>query len=626
MRLLRVLTVLVLVTVVTAPITAATGVQSGGTQQDGANPADEIYVMENGDAVLVYEGEADDTNATVEGDLLTSEGLAFAVINSEEGLDTGSFDLSATLTDGVIDGSTSFAVERPEPLEALDVTLESVQNADTSESTLEFSVEATPESSATAFVSSASTSGSFEQTADSFSLSGEASAETLAVTESQSQSFSLTETDSGYQVDVSREYTVGEFQTRQWETRQRAEQTLNGQFGFIGAQLGGNADVSVQSYNFDASTNRLDIEYRVTLEGVEAGLQQQLARSLAQDDTVDLSQEEASEFAGRLLAAEFETVEGSLVQEPGSATVNWNIQLSNVGDAQLAALELSAASEDGVDQSVVDRRQETLEASRAADLQQTTEWSLNYGAEGDSITVDGTVESGATNWAAFTDEIESGDRTIGSQEIDLSVTTEGEEITGEGSFAVEREELVQSALDSAINTAESDGDDEAVTGLLAFDEADFQQAKVEASASTDGTNVRAGAQFGDLESLADVVGETYGGLDIGDVVVRTEGETTRTYVYVEGAVSEGASEEDVRSLSVVDEDTQVNMPGDYDREFPTADPDRAADFLGVSPDGSGDGGDGDDGDDDGGLAQPGMGVVVALLAVVLAVVALRRRQ
>ena len=623
MRLLRVLTVLVLVAVVTAPMTAATGVQSGQTQQE-ANPADEIYVQENGDAVLVYEGETeDDTNGTVEGDLLTSEGLAFGVLDSSEGLDSGSFDLSATLTGSGLDGSTSFQFERPDTLQAFDLTLETVRNADTSETSLEFSVEATPESSVTAFVSSASTSGSLEQSAESVALTGQASAETLAVTDSQTQSFSLSETDSGYQIDVSRAYTVGEFQTRQWESRERAQQTLSAQFGFISTQLGGTADVSIDSYSFDASTSRLDIEYQVTLQDVEAGLQQQLARSLAQDESVDLSQEEASEFAQRILSAEIDTVEATVEQEPGTATVNWNIELSNIADAQIAVLELSAASGEGINQSVIDRRQETLEASQAAGLQQTTEWSLDYTAEGGSVAVEGSVDASASNWAAFTDELESRDRTVGSQELDLSVTTEGEQVTGEGTFAFEREDLIQSAIDSGIDAAETDGDEEAVTGLLAFDEADFQQAKLEASADADGTTVRAGAQFGDLENLATLVGETYGGLDIGDVVVRTEDGTTRTYVYVEGAVSEGASEDDVRSLSVVDGETQVNMPGDYDREFPTADADRAANFLGVS---LGDGDNGDGSDDGGGLAQPGMGVVVALVAIVISVVALRRRQ
>jgi PGF-CTERM protein len=94
------------------------------------------------------------------------------------------------------------------------------------------------------------------------------------------------------------------------------------------------------------------------------------------------------------------------------------------------------------------------------------------------------------------------------------------------------------------------------------------------------------------------------------VVGRANETGGETVVRVPGAVSGTPTEQRVRSLSGVGEETTVHLPGEWDREFPAMDVERARNFL--SDDGTGSSG-------------PGFGVLAAVAALLAAGLLGRRR-
>jgi hypothetical protein len=99
------------------------------------------------------------------------------------------------------------------------------------------------------------------------------------------------------------------------------------------------------------------------------------------------------------------------------------------------------------------------------------------------------------------------------------------------------------------------------------------------SAGTGGLTLETGAAVARPGALTDALA-SQGLPGFAAAVGRTTDGETRSYVRLSGAVAGDASEDDVRSLSVVNDSTTVHMPGEWDREFPAAETDRAEEFLG----------------------------------------------
>jgi hypothetical protein len=143
----------------------------------------------------------------------------------------------------------------------------------------------------------------------------------------------------------------------------------------------------------------------------------------------------------------------------------------------------------------------------------------------------------------------------------------------------------------------------------------FSIAKMDASLDDEGGwSLEAGASFENGTALASAI-ESTEGIRITQVVGEQEESGVNTYVKTEGFVEE-TTEDAVRSRDQVDDETTVNMPGDWDREFPEMDTQSAADYLGVELNG------------EEGSPLPGFGFIVALVAltVVAVVVAVGRRR
>jgi PGF-CTERM protein len=129
-----------------------------------------------------------------------------------------------------------------------------------------------------------------------------------------------------------------------------------------------------------------------------------------------------------------------------------------------------------------------------------------------------------------------------------------------------------------------------------------------------GWSVEAGAAFDNGTALASAI-EAAEDIRITEVVGEQENGGVVTYVKTEGFVEE-TTEEAVRSRDQVGDQTTVNLPGNWDRDFPEMDRQAAADYLGVEVEGG----------DEGGSPLPGFGFAVALVALTVAAVVVGRRR
>ncbi|MFT4965181.1 MAG: PGF-CTERM protein, partial [Halobacteriales archaeon] len=91
-----------------------------------------------------------------------------------------------------------------------------------------------------------------------------------------------------------------------------------------------------------------------------------------------------------------------------------------------------------------------------------------------------------------------------------------------------------------------------------------------------------GAKFANASTFADMMAETYD-YSVRSVVSQPEDGSQATYVRVEGLTGDDPTESDIRSLEIADDDTEIKLPGEWDREFPSMDMTSAAEFLGVEP-------------------------------------------
>ena len=368
------------------------------------------------------------------------------------------------------------------------------------------------------------------------------------------------------------------------------------------------------------------------------------ASQLANSEEFNLTRAEASAIATNVTALTIERASVDYRMGQQSVAGSADIQLENYNDAFLSGLDALAAysppeGEVGFDSEQLENVRARIEAQRDAELTRRYSLSATHTLESQSqAVIELQAQSRTENWQAYVAELESRDITVGSQEYSLSAETDGENVVANGSLTVEREGLVSDAVDQFLNTTEAGAEEDeevaqARSFVRAFREAGFEKARTDITVTEGNVTVEAGAKFDDMAAFRDVLQQS-GRLDLS--ITRVVGQQNETgalnqYVYAQGAVSANASESEVRELSVVDEDTTVNMPGTYDRSFPEMDTERAYRYLELEPptptptaDG-GDGGDGGGGETDTG-GQPGFGAAAALVALVAAALLAHRRR
>ena len=617
----------------TASVDATTPSHNNTTE-----PADEVFVHENGDAVLVYEQDDDGEASTATGHLglNVTEGLMHVLVRDElEQPSNVTGDAQFVLEPSALAGNGSFAAPRPENLENLDadVTAKRTETDASARASVDMTYVDDSEYSTTSTIESASTSGEASIAADEFSTSGSASAEYTESTETlQHREYTLEEGTDQYRLQASEEYYVSSYFASQWDTEENATRTIEQQYASIATALGGSADVTVSSYEFtEADDGRmlLDIEYQIVYSNVDDALGQQVAQQITNAEDVDVSTETAEAVGDAVAELQVDRVHAAVDAEGTSMQAAWDVQLSEYEPLVDASLDLAAeASEDENVTEQVERARQSYEAMKASGLVQTMSWegSLSSPSE-NAVRVQASMQYDTQNYEAYVNELEARDLpTGGSVSFSASAQTDGEEVVAEMEYSVEREDLVDETLGNLVESAQNAqgaatgqaGTENVRRFVEAFQRSDFEKAKMNVDLREDDVQFQAGASFEDMESFRAVMQDEFDG-EVASTYADLEGDS-KAYVHVDGAFGENATESEVREHRAVDEDTTLHLPGDWDpatKEFPKMDQEEARNYLDIEePETTTSAGTSDGGNVASGL--PGFGVPAAFAAVAAA--------
>jgi PGF-CTERM protein len=610
-----------------AVVVLLSAIVGGGVLAQEAGPlgeADEIYVDDNGDAVLVMADDPPDSEANLEFDVDVGSGILYGLVTAPVE-DTGNVSgaLTAAVSDEAFAAEGNLSAPRPDALESLELDVESVTNDQ--QSAFDGTLSTTFQSgSMSMLLQSASTQGEVTMGPDLLQAQGQFDVQSAAMAgPGTTVEFSLTEDDGTYRIELAQDRTIPEFAADGWRTREAAKERIQQQFVPVATMLGGQASVEISRHSFQQVGDgeyRLVVAYTATLQGVEDGLEQLLTSQLARQSTVD--GEQAAAMAENLTALSINQVSFSLDTSGQGATGEFALDLENYGG--LLTDYTSLASELQGSESALrglERSRKAFQAQRAANMEQRVTWSAELSnAEPATTSMSAELHQEASNWGAYVSELEDRGITTYDTRYELSATTTAERIEMSGSASSSGEEMVSRFVDQALNA--SDLPESTAESLRTFEEADLEKAKFETVVDDD-VRVEAAAKFADLTAFRDVVDSDTEVPPLSSVVGRTTDEATEIYVRVPSAVGEDASESEVREFTAVDEDTTVHMPGTWDREFPEPDTERANGFLALNESiGDGDG----DGDGDGIAAGgPGFGIVAALAGLLaVALLAVRR--
>ncbi|NHN41416.1 hypothetical protein G9C85_07165 [Halorubellus sp. JP-L1] len=606
--------------------------QTTNAPNDTVEQADEVYVHENGDAVLVYNQSSESTDtstATGHLGLNVTEGLMHVLVRDDVEDETNvTGDAQVVLEPSSLAGNGSFQAPRPETLENLDVdvTAERTPSDASARATFDATYVDDSEYSTTSSVESASTSGELSVSANEFTTSGSASAEYAQdLGTLQHREYTLEEGTNQYRLQASEEYYVSSYFAEQWNSRENATETIERQYASIASSLGGSADVTVESYDFattESGRQKLDIEYTIMYSNVDDALGQQVAAQVTNAEDVDVSTETAQAVGDGVADLEVDRVHASVDAEGKSMQASWDVELSNYEPLVMAGLDLAAeASEDENVTEQVETARTNYEAMQASGLVQTVSWDGSMSSPSENaVRAQGTVDYGTQNYEAYASELEArGEPVQGTMSFSASAQTEGEQVVAEMEYSMEQEDLVDQTLGNLLQSAQSTGtgaDTQNVQRFVrAFQRSDFEKAKMNVDVAEEEVQFQAGASFENMSSFRDVMEDEFGG-DVASMYADLD-DDSKAYVHVTGAFDENASESAVREHEAVDEETRVIMPGDWNSsttEFPKMDQEEARDYLDIEDpdDETTNGTNADDGDSSG---LPGFGMPAAFAAV-----------
>lgn len=603
-----------------------TGIDAQELEDSDVDPADEIYVDEDGNAVLVYnEDDGDDELNQFDIGMHVGEGLMHTLIAGEdEDLNEGdSGSLSLVLEDDRFFGEGDLDVNSPEEIEQMDLDVSAEQTDENSE--FDGSFEAVvPTSPETADIESFETSGDMSVTPDTFTSTGTVNAEMATVPPGEFYyDVSITETANGYTADITQDELVSPFQAPNWETEAAAQATLEAQYTGIAAEFGGSEEVTIHSYEYtetESGEGDLDITYTVEYTNIDDGLVDVFGIALAQDRELDLSPEEAEEIAQSVVDMEIDTIDFTAEQSGSSLSANWNVELGNYDGVAQGIVELTESMDDGELDDQLDDLQTSLDAQQAAGLEQHYDWSVvveQYDAQHDRVAA--TVTADADNWAEYTQELEDrgAEGAIGDMTLDVSATVEDDDLVADMSMELEQEDLVDDAIDAMVDAAMDDPtiDPETNEFLASLENSEFEIAKMDVNVDGENVELEAGAKFGDLEALTDEVDTAFGGHEVTQMAGTLSDDSMSVHVHVNDLSDPGADEDEIRQLGVADDDTDIHTGGDWDMEFNTMDTESAQQYLGLNEDGE-NGGDGEDEAEDDEDSLPGFGPLAAVLSLI----------
>ncbi|WP_255195355.1 PGF-CTERM sorting domain-containing protein [Halorarius litoreus] len=628
------LALLLVLAAATGGVAASPLLQEESDDDDGLPEAEDAYVTEEGDVVLMYQNDSEGSQTEFGIDVSESVLHALVVTNATETDATG--QATAVIDpDGMTANGSLVA---PTPASITSMTLDATAEQTDENAAFDASLQATLNDSntaATGIITGAEASGSVEVAPDTFTASGQFNANLRsALGDSQHQQFSVRETENGYTLDGSQNYTLSSFAQDRWSTRARAEQSLEAQYSSLAQSLGGSSDVTLESYAYTETSSgaRLDIAFTVEYTGIDEGVQQQISASLVNSEQYNLTEAEAQEVADSVAELHVDEVSLRFDQTPESVSGEFTARLSEYDGAIRAAMTVASSvdTEENVQLATqLDRVEKTLDARQESGLIETFTFDVTVDSPSSSpTTVEASVDYRTENWAAYRDALDARGIDTANAEYELHAETQGEEVVVDATASIQQEDLLQRTSNTLLNSTNA-SDTETRRFIRAFQDAKLRKAKVDVDLTEQELRIEAGAAFEDLTSLREAIrASTDSNLKIASIVGRTEGEQVNTYVRLDGAVSADATEADVRALGPVGANTTVHLAGTYNQTFPELDVDGAYEYLGIPQDPaaggagsqSGSGSSGTDG------AGPGFGIGLAAVAMLGAALLLARRD
>ncbi|WP_458208341.1 hypothetical protein [Haladaptatus sp. NG-SE-30] len=371
----QVLVLLIAPVAATVPATAPHAASQSSVSDD-IEPADAIYVMENGDAVLAYNNSGTESTTATYGANVTTGLVHMLVTDDTESNATAAASL-VMKPDGFT-GNGSATAESPDSLQRLSLDVTGEQNAKNAKADMTVDAAFDSQSAGTSAFESASTSGQMTITADSFSTKGEGAVTTAAAMGTESElRYDLRETKNGYLLKGSRSGAVSYYMTDYWNTREAAKSHLKTQYAGIAKQYGGSATVTIDQYDYQEKDGKptLDIEYTVEYSGLETAVAQALATSISSSQDVSLSDEEIDTLTEDVRALKIDHVTFEMTQQSNEMRVSWDARIDNYDEAAFAAVTVAQSmnGEVSVDQQSVEQMKTAFEAQQAANMQQTVE-------------------------------------------------------------------------------------------------------------------------------------------------------------------------------------------------------------------------------------------------------------
>lgn len=615
------------------------------TTTEEVTPADEVYVTDSGDAVLVYK-EDSTPNTTGEYGFDVAENLLYTFMaeeNATTGAAEGTLGLEVDPETFVADGHLQ--APAPPDTQTLDLSVTGEHTDDTATANASFDVVIqnttddldTQMAQMTNEGTALSTAGNLSLTSDRVASNGTAEVTNVHIENDSYFAATLTGTTTGFTLDVEQHETVNESEVGLWNTTENANRTLHELFANGTAeQFNGSADVTLVDGNhqFHESNNSLAMAYTVEFTDVREGMGEQLATELANADQLNESQ--ANELANAATDIDVQSiaVEMDADADAGTVTSSWTVDVQNLGPVTDTVLNISQANTDGFDAELQEAR-DRFDAAESSGYAQTVAWDVSIEETTDTTAFSGTLDYDTANRAAYTDALATRGIETDNLEYELNaqLLEQTDELEVNASVTVEGKNLLDRALDSAISTLRNNPDtnDDVASLFDAVDAADLQQAKVDVSVRDRTVEFQSGAKFENISEFQSVMSNEFGGQQVAHLYgdINTEGENQ--YVYLADAVGENASEEEVRALDVVDDNTTVNLPGEgwNESDLPRLNTTKGNAYLGIQDDDGSDGGDdGDSGDDNEFISDDGdgFGAAIALISLLIAALMARRRD
>ena len=605
-RTLAALTALLLLFAGVSPAIGATVVDAGGptvADHDGeygddeydydneSEAADEAYV-DGEDVVLVYQyDESDERNTTGHVATNVSEGLAYVTATDEDAPENVTYDATMVAEPDRFDANGTLSAPAPDNLTALDVSLEQTVDDSTAESDFDLSAAVAGESDSD--FEAMRTSGFVESAGESVTSNGSVTFEVDDDDAAQRYSVVVTEGEDSYEISFEESYAPEDSEA--FEDREAALQTLQERFcGGMENNAFLSCSVDLERYEFTGGEEpRVDLGYTVTYEGLKSTIESMGPMMLSSADNV--SMDEASRIVGRLTNVTVDRVAATVEVEDGTTAVTWNASVTGTDDLALVyadvleivgqmqqrqamatgAMTGSMATPMGgpfggsPNETAEQLRDRTL-AQRAADMTRTMTWDASVEATADGGTFEVSADSTAENWGAYVDELQARDGPVPpTTNVTADAGIDGDRIVVDGVAHVQKENLFTEQFDSMDRMTARMDDEEAerfTEMVAAVENASFQRARADVTA--DGETVtmegavaaeNAAALTAPLPKNLSAVASTYTDLD----------ERT-TYVRLDGAVGSDATEEEVRALALVDENTTVAFedPGEPSMDVP----------------------------------------------------------